>query len=152
VRRTFLSPYGKYRKLAYAPLIMMLVLFGYAAFTVLHSGYQIANRDPYGTPVSADSPKIISESHTSPDNAYAIKEVLNPPIQIIFEVHDKEGNTIRTLAYENNKEIDGDRDVHGCDCKVSFKGWINNHTFAIKTIKEDGTEYEVIIDIKKYYK
>ena len=37
----------------------------------------------------------------------------------------------------------------GCDCKVSFKGWINNDTFAIKTIKEDGTQYEDIIDIKK---
>jgi hypothetical protein len=44
--------------------------------------------------------------------------------------------------------VDKSRTI-GCDCKVSFKGRIYNYTFAIKTIKEVGTEYEDIIDIKK---
>jgi hypothetical protein len=107
-------------------------------------------RDEYGTPVSAGSPKIVSESLTSPDNVYAIEEARYAPKQAGFIVSDKNGNTIRWLVYTDKKEVDPyDGSSSGCDCKASFKGWINNHTFVIRTIKEDGREYENIIDIKK---
>lgn len=133
-------------KIAYLPLILMLIWFCYGVYSYYQSSKP---RDEYGVQVSTKSSKIISESKTSPDNSYTVKESPNPPRQIIFSVYDKDSNIVREIAYNIKKEVVDNGQTIGCDCDVSFKGWINNYTFAIKTIKEDGKEYEDVIDIKK---
>ncbi|MDP3973719.1 MAG: hypothetical protein Q8P92_02705 [Candidatus Daviesbacteria bacterium] len=133
-------------KVAYLPLILMLIWFCYGVYSYYLSSKP---RDEYGVRVSTKSSKIISESKTSPDNSYTVKESPNPPKQIIFAVYYKDGNVVREIAYNIKKEIVDKSRTIGCDCDISFKGWINNYTFAIKTIKEDGQEYEDVIDIKK---
>lgn len=136
----------RFSKITYLPLILMLIWFCYGVYSYYQSSKP---RDEYGVQVSTKSSEIISENKTSPDNSYTVKESLNPPKQIIFAVYDKDGNVVREIAYNIKKEIVDSSRTIGCDCDVSFKGWINNHTFVIKTIKEDGKEYEDIIDIKK---
>lgn len=136
----------RFSKIAYLPLILMLIWFCYSAYSYYQSSKP---RDVYGNPVSVKSARIISDSNTSPDNSYTVKESPNPPKQIIFAVYDKDGNVVSEIVYNIKKEIVDNSRTIGCDCDVSFMGWINNHTFVIKTIKEDGVEYEDVVDIKK---
>jgi hypothetical protein len=154
-RKTFLSPFGMFRKLLYVPLILILIGFGYVLFT--HYYYQsLPPTGEYGTLVSADSPKIISESKTSPNDAYTVKEYPRPEVQQIgFGVYDKNGNYLTSVTYNSKLEVPNDIyriQKESYDYTASFKGWVNNHTFVIETIKEDGTEYENIIDIKRLLK
>jgi hypothetical protein len=157
--KTKVSSVRKSRKILYVPFILILLWLAYAVPTFFDFDFRSLlepHRDEYGTPVSADSAKIISTSLTSPDRTYTIKESTNeitsidyPATEIHFGIYGKNDIYLDELGFTIRKEIDGDGKIHGCDCQVSFKGWINNHTFVIKTIKEDGTEYEDIIDIKK---
>jgi hypothetical protein len=98
-RKTFLNPFIKFRELKHFFFILIIVWFGYRAFDYFYTYYQLSTREDYGTPVTANSPQIISESHISPDKVYAVKEIPRPAVQQIgFSLYDKNGNYLKTIT------------------------------------------------------
>lgn len=112
-----------------------------------------AYRTEHGYPVEIHSSKIISTNLTSPDGAYRVTMSPNPlppfkQTQVIFSVYDTTlEKGVTEVAFSVRKEkVDNTRTI-GCDCIVTFKGWVNNTIFAVKTINEEGKEFEESIDI-----
>jgi hypothetical protein len=105
--------------------------------------------DSYGTKLAnpESSVAVVSADPVSPDHMYTMQDVYGPT-KVTYQVTKSDGTVYEGKSYTYGQHRENGKEV-SCNCAVSFKGWKDSRSFVVHTEKDDGSQYEDIVDITK---